>query len=308
PDPAHYTVSLHAALPISYTPAANYHGADSFTYTVTDAAAGESATQTVSITVTAVTDLTANDDSFSTSEDTPLSDSVAINDTTTSGGTLSFAKTTDPSHGNVTANADGTFTYTPAANYHGTDSFTYTVTDAAAVPSTTHTGSITVTAVTDLTGHDDSFSTSEDTVLSDSVATNDTTTSGGTLSFAKTTDPSHGNVTVNADGSFTYTPAANYHGADSFTYTVTDAAAGESATQTVSITVTAVTDLTGQDDSFSTSEDTVLSDSVAINDTTTSGGTLSFAKTTDPSHGSVTVNADGSFTYTPAANYHRADS
>src|SRR5205823_2126774 len=132
----------------------------------------------------------------------------------------------------------------------------------------TQTVSITVSAVTDLTANDDSFSTSEDTVLSDSVAINDTTTSGGTLSFAKTTDPSHGSVTVNADGTFTYTPAANYHGADSFTYTVTPAAPASDPTQTVSITVTAVTDLTAQDDSFSTSEDTVLSDSVAINDTT----------------------------------------
>src|SRR5205085_5595405 len=100
PDPAHYTVSLHAALPISYTPAANYHGADSFTYTVTDAAAGESATQTVSITVTAVTDLTANDDSFSTSEDTALSDSVAINDTTTTSEEHRSELKTHPSHVN----------------------------------------------------------------------------------------------------------------------------------------------------------------------------------------------------------------
>src|SRR5207244_3387306 len=106
----------------------------------------------------------------------------------------------------------------------------------------------------------DSLMTGDETCLPESVATNDTTTSGGTLSFAKTTDPGHGTVTVNADGSFTYTPAANYHGADSFTYTVTDPAAGESATQTVSITVSAVTDLTAQDDSFSTSEDTALSD------------------------------------------------
>src|SRR5207248_5092956 len=135
-----------------------------------------------------------------------------------------------------------------------------------------------------------------DTHLSSRVRLTETYGECSTVVFANDLDPGHGSVTVNADGSFTYTPAANYHGPDSFTYTVTDAAAGESATQTVSITVTAVTDLTANDDSFSTSEDTALSDSVAINDTTTSGGTLSFAKTTDPSHGSVTVNADGSFT------------
>src|SRR5205823_13814557 len=127
----------------------------------------------------------------------------------------------------------------PASTYHGPAPLTSPLPYATLFRSATQTVSITVTAVTDLTANDDSFSTSEDTALSDSVAINDTTTSGGTLSFAKTTDPSHGSVTVNADGSFTYTPAANYHGPDSFTYTVTDAAAGESATQTVSITVSA---------------------------------------------------------------------
>src|SRR5207237_1791185 len=142
------------------------HGADTCAYPVPDAAPGESATQTVSITVTAVTDLTGNDDSFSTSEDTALSDSVAINDTTTSGGTLSFAKTTDPSHGSVTVNADGTFTYTPAANYHGADSFTYTVTDAAAGESSTQTHTTALTAHSNLVARHDSVSTNEDTVLS----------------------------------------------------------------------------------------------------------------------------------------------
>src|SRR6185437_9089590 len=123
--------------------------------------------------------------------------------------------------------------------------------------------------------------------------------SGGTLSYAKASNPSHGTVTVNSDGAFTYTPAANYNGSDSFTYTVTDAASGESDTRTVSITVNAVADLTAQDDSFSTNEDTALSDSVATNDSTTSGGTLSYAKASNPSHGTVTVNSDGAFTYTP---------
>src|SRR5207248_929846 len=183
--------------------------------------------------------------------DTHLSSRVRLTETYGECSTVVFANDLDPGHGSVTVNADGSFTYTPAANYHGPDSFTYTVTDTAAGESATETVSITVTAVTDLTANDDSFSTSEGTDLSDSVTINDTTTSGGTLSIAKTTDPSHRSVPTRRASDLTYTPAANYHGPDSFTYTVTDSAAGESATQTVSITVSAVTDLTANDDSFS---------------------------------------------------------
>ncbi len=90
------------------------------------------------------------------------------------------------------------------------------------------------------------------------VSTNDSTTSGGTLELCAGHGCQQRQVVVNADGTFTYTPTANYTGADSFTYTVTDADSGESSTQTVTITVDPVTDLTATDDSFSTNEDTAL--------------------------------------------------
>src|SRR5207244_3225338 len=187
------------------------------------------------------------------------------------GGALTYARTTNAAHGNVVVNADGTFTYTPTANYHGADSFTYTVTDAAAGETATNTVTFTVTSVNRITATKDSFTTAEDTAIADRVATNDSTTSGGALTYARTTNAAHGNVVVNADGTFTYTPTANYNGNDSFTYTVTDAAAGESATKTVSLTVTSDVDLAAENDTFTTSEDTPLSDSVATNDSTTSG-------------------------------------
>ena len=133
---------------------------------VTDVAAGESQTRTVSLTVTPVADLDAQDDSFSTDEDTPVSGSVAANDSTTSGGVVSFAFAatavtgvspgplsyaleTAASHGATTVNADGTFTYTPNGNYNGTDSFTYRVTDAVAGESAVRTVSLTINPVND---------------------------------------------------------------------------------------------------------------------------------------------------------------
>src|SRR5207248_2530473 len=153
----------------------------------------------------------------------------------------------------ITNAATGDYSYTPAPNYNGPASFTFKASDGS-LNSNTATVSITVVAVADLTAQDDTYSTNEDTALSGSVAANDSTTSGGTLSYATATQPTHDTTTTNAAGTYTYTPAANYNGPHSFTYTVTDADSGESDTRTVSITVAAVADLTAQDDTFSTNE------------------------------------------------------
>src|SRR5262249_61732636 len=131
---------------------ATLNGADTFTYLVTDAAAGESSVQTVSITVNAVQDLTAADDTFTTNEDVALSGNVGANDSTTSGGTLSFAEDTGPAHGSLALNTDGTFTYTPDANFNGSDTFTYLVTDSAAGEKIGRPSSMTVDAVPDRAG------------------------------------------------------------------------------------------------------------------------------------------------------------
>jgi VCBS repeat-containing protein len=307
---AHGQLTLHTDGTFTYMPAPNYHGTDSFTYFARDSANDENSDlpATVTITINAVTDLTAIDDSFSTDEDMLLSDSVATNDLTTSGGTLTFALETPASHGTATVNSDGTFTYLPESNFHGTDSFSYTVTDADATETATRTVSLTIDAVTDLTANDDGFTATEDVLLSDSVAGNDSTTSGGMLTFALDAQAGHGTAAVNSDGTFTYLPDSNFHGTDSFTYTVTDAAASESTTRTVSITIDAVVDLTALDDSFMTNEDILLSESVATNDSTTSGGMLTYALGTQASHGTATVNSDGTFTYLPDSNFNGPDS
>ncbi len=112
-----------------------------------------------------------------------------------------------------------------------------------AAKTTVNTLAVTVNAVVDLTAGNDSATTDEDVaIIGGSVAGNDSTTSGGALSFAKTTDPSHGTVAMAGNGTYTYTPVGDYSGADSFTYTVTDAASGESATRTVNLTINPVSD------------------------------------------------------------------
>ncbi|MBP7914831.1 MAG: tandem-95 repeat protein, partial [Vitreoscilla sp.] len=306
--PTHGTVVVNADGTFTYTPSANYSGPDSFTYTLTDAD-GDVSTARVTLNVRAVDDLpVAVNDTFAAAEDTALSGNLGSNDTLSGDGGNSFALATGPAHGTVVVNADGTFTYTPSANYNGPDSFTYTLTDADGDVSTA-TVTLNVNSVDDLPiAANDTFVATEDTVLSGNLGSNDTLSGDGGNTFALATGPSHGTVTVNADGTFIYTPAANYNGPDSFTYTLTDAD-GDVSTATVTLNVGAVDDLpVAVNDTFAATEDTLLNGSLAGNDTLSGDGGNSFAVGTGPAHGSVVVNADGTFTYTPSANYNGPDS
>ena len=225
----------------------------SLTFTNPD---GQSATASVNLLERAPA---AVDDVGSVPHDTVLhGSSVLANDSDPDGDALTAAKASDPSHGAVTVNADGTFTYTPTAGYSGSDSFSYTASDGTLQD--TGTVSITVTAATNHApvAVDDSYSVAQDSVLSgSSVLANDSDPDGDALTAAKASDPSHGSVTVSANGTFTYTPAAGYTGADSFTYTASDGALHD--TGTVSITVTAINHAPGAvDDSYAVAQDTVL--------------------------------------------------
>ncbi len=306
-DVAHGTLSLNPDGTFTYTPDANFHGVDSFVYEVSDSS-GSTAQATVSIVVSPSNDLSANNDAASGNEDTTLSGSVASNDNTTSGGVLTYAVNSSVSNGSLAFNSDGSYSYTPNANFNGPDSFTYTVIDAASGESSTQTVILTVNPVTDLTAVDDAASMIEDTTISGTVASNDSTTSGGVLTYAVDNSVSNGSLVFNSDGSYSYMPNANFNGIDSFTYTVTDAASGESSTQTVSLTVDPVADLTAADDVATGDEDTTISSTVAANDSTTSGGVLTYAVDSGVSNGTLVFNGDGSYSYTPNANFNGTDS
>jgi gliding motility-associated-like protein len=299
-DPANGAVAVNADGTYTYTPNANYHGADNFTITIADGNGG-SATVTVNITVSPVNDApTGTGDTKTTNEDTPVSGAVTGADI--DGDPITFTKATDPANGAVVVNADGTYTYTPKANYHGADNFTIAISDGGG--SATVTVNITVSPVNDApTGTGDTKTTNEDTPVSGGVTGADA--DGDQLTFTKATDPTNGAVVVNADGTYTYTPKANYHGADNFTITIADGNGG-SATVTVNITVSPVNDVpTGSGDTQTTNEDTPVNGGVTGADV--DGDQLTFTKATDPANGAVVVNADGTYTYTPKANYHGAD-
>jgi len=165
---------------------------------------------------------------------------VLGNDSDAQGDVLTASVVNQPANGSLTLNANGSFTYTPNAGFSGVDTFTYRAADAGSF-SAAATVSITVVApvVHAPTAAADSYSTQKDTALTIAAAgvlANDSDSQGHALTAAVAAQPAHGSVTLNADGSFTYVPAAGYAGSDSFTYTASDGGASSAAAK-VSISV-----------------------------------------------------------------------
>ena len=240
---------------------------------------------------------------------------VLGNDSDPQGSPLTVVKVSDPAHGTLTLNSNGSFTYTPTANYNGPDSFTYKVNDGL-LDSNVATVNLTVNAVNDApVANPNSYTMAEDstlTVAAPGLLSNDTDADGPGLAVVVAIAPTHAAAfSILPNGSFSYTPVANYSGLDSFSYKISDGVA-DSAFTTVTITVTPVNDApTATNDAYFTTVNTALSvagNGVLSNDTDPEGNSVTAAPVTGPSHGTLTLNANGSFTYTPTANYVGSDS
>lgn len=164
----------------------------------------------------------------------------------------------------------------------------------------------------------DTYSTNQDQTLdvtaASGVLANDTDPAGNPLTAVKATDPASGTLTLNADGSFTYTPNAGFNGTDSFTYKANNGTTDSSAA-TVTITVKAASNQPpqAQDDSYSTDQDQTLDVSAAngvlANDTDPAGNPLTVSVLdSDTANGTLQLFTDGSFTYTPDAGFSGTDS
>ncbi len=266
-------VNIDTAGVISFTPDANFNGEIEFDYTITDGT--ETATATETITVTPVDDVpVAIDDAYIVAEDgtvvlTPLTTGIAdsdfdgdvltitdINGTTLTPGT---AQSITVPNGLVNIDAAGEISFTPDANFNGEVKFDYTITDGTTAVSATET--ITVTPVNDIEANPEVEITPEDTILTDNVLTNDTDEDGTTLAVQSATvdiDGSGtqvalvlgtataiedstgapiGDLTLNADGSYTFDPAPDFNGTvPTVNYVVADPD-GNTDSTTLDITV-----------------------------------------------------------------------
>jgi hypothetical protein len=214
---------------ITYTPAANYFGVDSFSFKVNDGTA-DSATATVNLTVTPVNDApVANALSLSTAEDTATA--ITLTGTDADGDTLLYSVLTAPAHGTLTGTAPN-LTYAPATNYFGPDSFNFRVNDGQ-VNGNTATVSITVNSVNDApVANGQAVTTIYNTAKAITLTGSDL--EGGALTYSIVSGPTNGTLS-GAAPNLTYMPSIGSAGADSFTFRANDGGSN-SASAAVSIT------------------------------------------------------------------------
>ncbi len=323
---ANATVTLEADGTLTIAPDTDFDGEIVFDYTASDGAASSNAT--VALTVGGVNDgLVAVSDTAVTNEDAPVSLDVLGNDIDPDGDPLSVTEiagtpvaagdTVDVGAAQVTLETDGRLTVTPDANVSGEVSFTYTVSDGAI----TDDGSVTVAVapVNDApVAGDDTLAVNEDGSASVDVLANDsdaeganlivTAIAGAPVAAGDTVDVGNAQVTLEADGTLTVVPDADFNGELSFAYTVFDGAGSDNGS--VSVSVAPVNDAPlAADDTADTTEDSPVSVDVLANDsdpdgdklnvTAVAGQAIAPGGSVDVGDGTVSLGEDGKLNVQP---------
>ncbi len=315
-------LTLNANGTFTYTPAAGYSGTDSFVYRAVDAT-GPSANTTATFTIIAGPNQApiVVADTYNATEDTvltvPVGTGVLANDSDGEGDTFTAAVVTAPTAGQGTLSlaANGSFVFTPTANFSGVATFTYRATDSAGAVSSIATATINVAAVNDApVGVADTYSTDPGVTLNVAAAgvlANDTDVDGNPLTAVLVSGLSpanSGTLALNSNGSFSYAPAVGFSGTTTFVYKANDGTVN-SADTTVTIRLNARP--VANNDTYSATEDvplTVSAPGVLANDTDAENDPLRaiLVSAPIPAQGSVTLNSNGSFTFTPAVNFNGA--
>lgn len=314
-QPANGTVTLNVNGRFTYTPNPNFFGSDTFTYRASDSI-NISPLETVTITVSSVNDPpAASPDNYLSPPGVNLvvdqASGVLANDTDPDNPTLTAVLQSTTTSGTLNLASNGSFTYTPNGAFSGVDSFTYLASDGS-LSSAIVTVTMTVNAAP--VANDDNYPTTEDSPLIKTVdqglLANDVDTNS--LTVVLVSQPSNGTLSVSLDGSFIYVPNGDFHGSDSFTYRANDSFQ-ESNLATVTITVSAVNDSPRTAGDFHQTEvDQALIVGAALgvlaNDLDIDSAGITASALTNPTHGTLTLNANGSFTYNPALGFLGTDS
>ncbi|MFK7737831.1 MAG: tandem-95 repeat protein [Pirellulaceae bacterium] len=299
---------------ISYTPAANFNGAETFVYTAENLSGAQS-TATVTVQLAAVNDPPlALNDTFSVSQNSTNNvlevlnnDNSGVDDSTSETLRVSAVSAGSES-GTISVTGSGTsVTYTPRTDFTGSETFTYTLSDGLGG---TSTGSVTVSV--DLanpppTAQNDSFAVTEDAAQAsfDVLANDSTDDPTETLSISGVQSSFQGSTfEVSSDGlSVLYAPGANFTGQEILGYTLRDSGGAET-TGLVTFTVSAVNDAPDAltDTATAIASDASTTIDVLANDVDVDGDTLTITAITQPSSGTVSIASDGrSVSFVPAS-------
>ena len=313
-NPTHGSVLVNTDGTVKYIPNPNYHGLDSFMYRVCDNGMPVLCDSAwVRLNILDINDgPDALDDTASVNEDDSVTINVRLNDSDVDGTLNNPTIRTNPANGSVVVNTDGTIKYIPNPNYHGLDSFMYRVCDNG-MPVLCDSAWVRLNILDVNDGPDaldDTASVNEDDSVTINVRLNDSDVDGTLNNPVVITNPTHGTVTVDANGNVKYIPNPNYHGLDSFMYRVCDNGTPVLCDSAwVRINVLDVNDKPDAiNDTASTNQNVAVVINVLTNDTDTDGTLNNPTVITQPLNGTAVVNANGTVTYTPNANYFGVDS
>ena len=311
--PANGTTAIIGGDTVSYTPNGGFVGSDSFSYTIEDGFGG-SATATATVTVAnvndpPVVDAVPNQDNL---EDEGVNLQIAASDVD-GPNPLSYSANGLPpglSINNGTGLINGTVSFDAVVHPAIQDVYAVTVDVNDGLATTTVSFDWAITDVNRApVAVDDSNNTVHDTAVTIDVLANDSDADGDTLTVASVTAPANGTVAVNVNNTVSYTPDAGFVGSDSFSYTIDDGFGGN-ATATVTVDVTNQAPVAA-DDVYATQQDQPLfvdAPGVLANDSDADGDALTAVQSTGPSNGTLTLNADGSLSYTPIDGFIGQDS
>ncbi len=307
----------------SYTPATNFNSSDIAVYEICDTSVPfpECVNDTLVITVAAVNDTSViANDAASTNEDVPLSSTILTAgdfDADTTALTVNTVPVSGPSNGLIVMNGDGTYTYTPNSDFNGVDVIVFNVCDAGTpLPSicVNDTLTITVNAVNDtMIVANDTISTNEDIPVNGSVIDSgdidpDSTTI--TANPVPVSGPSNGNIIININGTYTYTPDPDFNGSDTVIISICDSGTPLPSicmNDTLIITVNAVNDNpVAVSENAGVCSGSSVQASVLTNDSDIDADSIFVSSIVQPQNGSAIT--DGiTITYTPNPGYHGAD-
>jgi len=319
---------------LQFTPDPGFQGTSSFSYQVSDGN-GASASASVAITVTPPNSAPAAvDDSFGGVEDTAMSFDVRTNDTDPESSPLSVVAVDGNSltvnvpqavnNGTITLQSDGSLVFNPASDFFGSTSFAYTLADNLGATDTA-TVTLNLAGVNDgVTAIDDTLSLDEDTPVIIDPRANDIDVdgdaltvieiNGSPLTIGSPVNLASGTISLQADGRLLFTPAPDFNGSESFSYTLSDGN-GSSSIGLVSLTVDPVNDApAAQPDNTTTSEDIAVVIDPRINDsdidgdafsvTTVNGSSIALGSPVNLPDGQVSLLADGSLRFSPAPDFN----